>query len=253
MRQRDLGHINPYISRMIKLLLPFLVIAGLVAFWKFRAQASGNALRLSSRTLQNDQLERLFQRLADAAGVDRVEVRVLPDGNPNGLATDTGEIYITQGFIDCFRRGDVTAPELASVAAHEMGHLALGHMKRRMLQVAGTQAAQFVLGGLLARLIPFVGGYLAIWLLNLVTAKLSRQDEFEADAYATALMVRSGLGAEHQASLLEKLPKLIPGAVNSKSWLASHPPSDQRAAAIRQNAERWDVHAPSLDQHRSLE
>ena len=233
---------------MFKLLLPILMIAGLVAWWKFRAQSSGSALRISSKVLQNDQLEALFQRLADAAGVDKVEVRVLPDRNPNGLATDTGEIYVTQGFIDCFKRGDVSARELASVAAHEMGHLALGHMKRRMLQVAGTQAAQMVLGGVMARIIPFVGGYLAVWLLGLVTAKLSRKDEFEADAYATALMVRSGIGAEHQAKLLEKLPDLIPGAADSKSWLASHPPSAERAMAIRENAERWVDHAPLLEE-----
>lgn len=232
---------------MLKLLLPILIIAGLVAFWKLRAQSSGYALRKTSRELQNDQLEALFQRLAHAAGVERVEVRVLADRNPNGLATDTGEIYITQGFLDAFRNGDVTARELSSVAAHEMGHLALGHMRRRMIQVAGTQAASMVLGGLLARMIPFVGGYLAVWLLNLVTAKLSRRDEFEADAYATALMVRSGIGAEHQATLLEKLPALIPGAADSKSWLASHPPSEERAAAIRENAERWRVHAPQIE------
>lgn len=224
------------------------MIGGLVLWWKFRAQASGHALRGSSHPLQNDQLDALLQRLAQAAGVDEIEVRVLPDRNPNGLATDTGEIYVTQGFIDAFQRGDVTARELTSVAAHEMGHLALGHMKRRMMQVAGTQAAQLVLGGVLARMIPFVGGYLAIWLLGLVTAKLSRRDEFEADAYATALMVRSGIGAEHQARLLEKLPALVPGAAaNAKSWLASHPPSDQRARAIRDNATRWRDHAPAID------
>ena len=232
---------------MIKLLIPILLIVGAVAWWKFRAQSSGLALRKGSRPLQNDQLEGLFRKLADAADVESVEVRVLPNRNPNGLATDTGEIYVTQGFIDAFQRGDVSARELASVAAHEMGHLALGHMKRRMLQVAGTQAAQLVLGGVLARLIPFVGGYLAVWLLGLITAKLSRKDEFEADAYATALMVRSGIGAAHQARLLEKLPELIPGAGAPRSWLASHPPSDERAAAIRQNAERWQGHAPQLE------
>lgn len=232
---------------MIKLLLPLLIIAGLVMWWKFRAQASGHALRKTSRPLQNDQLEVLFQRLADAAEIEKVEVRVLPERTPNGMATDTGEIYVTQGFIEAFQRGDVTGRELASVAAHEMGHLALGHMKRRLIQVAGTQAAQFVLGGLLARLIPFVGGYLAVWLLSMVTAKLSRNDEFEADAYATALMVRSGIGAEHQATLLEKLPQLIPGAGAPRSWLASHPPSEERAAAIRKNAERWRGHAPMLE------
>ncbi|MEM7212039.1 MAG: M48 family metalloprotease, partial [Pseudomonadota bacterium] len=137
--------------------------------------------------------------------------------------------------------------ELASVAAHELGHLALGHMKRRALQVGGLQAAQLVLGGILGRVIPFFGGYLAVWLLGLVTAKLSRKDEFEADAYATALMVRSGIGAEHQATLLEKLPYLLPGAGGSASWLASHPPSDQRAQAIRDNADRWAGHAPQVN------
>lgn len=230
---------------MIKLLLPVLIVAFAAAWWKLRAQGSGHALRAKSRPLQNDQLEALFQRLATAAGIDRVDVRVLPESDPNGLATDTGDIYFTRGFVDAFQRGEVTASELASVAAHEMGHLALGHMKRRMIEVAGRQAAQLVIGGLFGRLIPFVGGWLSARLLDLLTARLSRRDEFEADAYATALMVRAGLGAEAQATLLEKLPTLIPGAGGAPvTWLASHPPVDERAKAIRANAERWQNHAP---------
>lgn len=231
---------------MLKFLIPILVIAAAVIWFKVQAQGSGRALLKTSKPLKHPELEPLFQRLAGAAGIDAVEVRVLPEKTPNGLATDTGEIYVTEGFLDAWRRGEVTGPEIASVAAHEMGHVALGHMKRRMLQVAGMQAAQLVLGGFLARAIPFVGPYIAVQLLRLVTANLSRRDEFEADAYATALMVRSGIGAEHQARLLEKLPALIPGAGEAGSWLASHPPSDQRAQAIRENAGRWAGHAPAL-------
>ncbi len=230
---------------MLKLLLPLIVIVGLVVFWKAKAQASGQALRRQSRPLKHDQLEALFQKLADAAGIDKVEVRLLPEDTINGLATDTGEIYITQGLFQAYRKGGITARELSSVAAHEMGHLALGHMKRRMLEVAGRQAAGMVLGGVLARMIPFVGGAIAAWVLNFVTASLSRRDEFEADAYATALMVRSGLGAEHQATMLEKLPALVPGSDAMPKWLASHPPADERARAIRENAGRWGMHAPS--------
>lgn len=229
---------------MSKILIPILIIVGMVVWFKVRAQGSGMALRKRSEPLRNDQLELLFQKLADAADIDHVQVRVLPDRNPNGLATDTGEIYVTQGFIDAFRAGDVTARELASVAAHEMGHLALGHMRRRMFEVAGQQAAHMVIG----RMIPLIGPFISGWVVSLLTAKLSRRDEFEADAYATALMVRSGIGAEHQATLLEKLPALIPGAgANADTWLSSHPPSDQRAAAIRENAERWAGHAPTLE------
>jgi putative metalloprotease len=232
---------------MLKLLLPVLIVGVAVFLWKLRAHASGRGLRKRSRPLQNDQLDVLLRRLARAAGIERVEVRLLPDRSVNGLATDTGEIYITQGLLDTFRTGKITARELASVAAHELGHLALGHMRRRMVEVAGRQAAMLVLGGILGRFVPYFGWMISAWLLGLLAARLSRRDEFEADAYATALMVRSGVGAEHQALLLEKLPRLMPGgAAMATSWLASHPPVEERAAAIRENAARWRDHAPQV-------
>ena len=233
---------------MLKFLFPLLLIGGLIFWMRLQSHASGAALRNGSRPLANDQLEALVGKLATAAGVDSVDIRVLPDRNVNGLATGTGEIYVTQGLLDVFRSGDVTAREVASVAAHEMGHLALGHMKRRMVEVAGRQAAQMVLGGVAARIIPFFGAHVVQWLLHFLTASLSRRDEFEADAYATALMIRSGLGAEHQASMLEKLPALVPGAAMPQSWLASHPPVEERARAIRDNAARWADSAPAVEQ-----
>lgn len=234
---------------MLKLLLPVLLVVVAVFVFKLRAQMSGAGLRQRSRPLQNDQLDALLGQLARAAGIDRVEVRLLPDRSINGLATDTGEIYVTQGLFDTFRAGNVTARELASVAAHELGHLALGHMRRRMLEVAGRQAAMVVLGGILGRFLPYFGWMISAWLLGALAARLSRRDEFEADAYATALMVRSGIGAEHQAEMLEKLPRLIPGsAAMATSWLASHPAVEERAAAIRGNAHRWRDHAPQVSE-----
>jgi len=81
------------------------------------------------------------------------------------------------------------------------------------------------LGGLMARFIPIFGGAITTWVLKHLTMSLSRRDEFEADAYATALMIRSGLGAEHQATMLEKIETLSPGAVQAgPAWLESHPP-----------------------------
>ncbi len=231
---------------MIKLLIPVLFVAFIYVMWKARAISSGRSLRRRSRPLKNDQLDALLARLATAAGIEQVEVRLMRDPSINGFATDTGDIYLTEGLFDRFRSGQITAPELASVAAHELGHLALGHMKRRAFEVAGRQALHLVLGGVLGRLIPYFGWYISAWLLSLVTARLSRRDEFEADAYATALMVRSGLGAEPQAAMLEKLPDFTPGirGASGPAWLASHPPVEDRAQAIRDNAARWQGHAP---------
>ena len=228
---------------MIKLLPILLIVLAGLAWMKVSSMATGAGLRRQSRPLKNDQLEGMLRRLADTAGVEDIRVRVIEAPMINGLATPQGDIYVTRGLVREAQRGRITASEFASVVAHELGHLALGHTKRRMIDVMGAQAATAVLGGLLARFIPFIGWHLARGVANLFIARLSRRDEFEADAYATALMVRSGLGAEPQARMLEKLGHLSPGGPQPDgpaSWLASHPPVADRASAIRANAARWE-------------
>lgn len=221
-------------------LIPLLVILlAVFVMWKFSAITSGRSLRRHSHPLQNDQIERLLNRLAAAAGVDRIHVRVLEQPVINGLATPSGDIYLTRGLIREYQGGRISAEELASVVAHELGHLALGHTRRRMIDVAGAQILHVVLGGLLARLIPFIGWYIARFVSQFFVATLSRKDEFEADAYATALMLRAGIGAEPQARMLEKLVNLAAAAETGPQWLASHPPVAERADAIRANARRW--------------
>jgi putative metalloprotease len=98
-----------------------------------------------------------------------------------------------------------------------------------------------ILGSILNRFIPILGWIVARWVATFMATRLSRNDEFEADAYATALMIRSGLGAEPQARMLEKLLELVPEAsAQETNWLASHPPVAERTLAIRVNAERWE-------------
>ncbi len=228
---------------MIPLTTLLLIVLGALVWWQISARASGAGLRAKSRPLKNDMLEGLIDRLSRAAGAGPVRVRVLDGDMINGLATPSGEVYVTRGLVQQVRAGRVTPPEFASVVAHELGHLALGHTQRRAVDVAVAQALHVVVGGIIARLIPVIGWYAARWLSSLFVARLSRQDEFEADAYATALMIKSGLGAEPQARMLEKLQTLVPGVRMGDapaSWLASHPPVKDRAAAIRANAERWE-------------
>jgi len=229
---------------MTRLIPILLLIVGLFAFIKVSAWHSGRALRRSSRPLMNDQIEALLGRLARTAGIDRVEVRLLENPMINGLATPSGDIYITSGLFRHFQTGRITAAELGSVVAHEMGHLALGHTKRRILDVTGAQTVHIVLGSILNRFIPVLGWIVARWVAMFFSSQLSRKDEFEADAYATALMVRSGLGAEPQARMLEKLLELVPeAAVQQTNWLASHPPVSERSEAIRANGARWEATA----------
>jgi putative metalloprotease len=228
-------------SRLIPILM---VIVAFVGVGLFSAWHSGRTLRRRSRPLRNDQIEALLNRLARTAGIDRIEVRLLDMPAINGLATRTGEIYITSGLFRSFQTGRVSATELASVVAHELGHLALGHTRRRIVDVTSAQTLHIVLGSVLNRFVPLFGWIVARWISAFVVTRLSRQDEFEADAYATALMVRSGYGAEPQARMLEKLLELVPDtAEREANWLASHPPVAERVGAIRANARRWEATA----------
>ena len=97
---------------------------------------------------------------------------------------------------------------------------------------------------LLAVLVWFVGPLLAVWGARLITtalaARLSRGDEFEADAYASALLVKAGIGTGPQKSLFRKLEALT-GARGAgvPAWLLSHPRSAERIRAIEEREARW--------------
>lgn len=235
---------SPIFGAMIRLLPILLLVLGLFAMTRFSAWQSGRSLRNSSRPLRNDQVESLMGRLARTAGIDTIEVRLLDMPAVNGLATPSGEIYITAGLFKKFQARQITGPELASVVAHELGHLALGHTRRRVIDVTGAQTLHMILGSLLNRFVPVIGWFVARWISTFLMSRMSRKDEFAADAYATALMLRSGLGAEPQVRMLEKLRELVPAAgMQEVSWLASHPPIEERTEAIRANAARWEAKA----------
>ncbi len=229
---------------MTRLIPILLLVLGFFAMIKLSAWQSGRTLRKRSRPLRNDQVEAMLDRLARTAGIDTIEVRLLEMPMVNGLATPSGEIYITSGLFKKFQARQITGKELASVIAHELGHLALGHTKRRIIDVTGAQTLHMVLGSVLNRFIPIIGWFVARYVSMFLMSRLSRKDEFEADAYATALMLRSGLGAEPQVRMLEKLRELVPeSGMQEMNWLASHPPVKERTEAIRQNTARWEAKA----------
>ena len=129
---------------------------------------------------------------------------------------------------------------MASVIAHELGHVALGHAKRRMIDFSGQNAMRTALAMVLGRFIPGVGPWIATMAMRLVAAGISRKDEFEADAYASALLTKSGIGTTPQKTLFAKLEHLT-GAhgASTPAWLLSHPKTAQRIAAIEANEAKW--------------
>ena len=192
--------------------------------------------------MADKQLLKPIQRLADALDLESISVNIYEIEPINGLAAPDGKIFITRGFYNKFTSGEITGSELASVIAHELGHVALGHSRRRMIDFSGQNALRMALGSILSRIIPGLGGIIANVLSNLLMARLSRTDEFEADEYASALMMKSGIGVEHQISMFEKLEKLSGNNANLQpAWLLSHPKTKKRIEKIEENLLKWNA------------
>ncbi len=214
------------------------VLYGLFMY-RFSVWRTQSALRSQSTELDDRELLTALKPLATALDLDRIRVNVYEIDPINGLATADGKIYVTRGFLNRFHLGHVTAEELMSVIAHELGHVALGHTRKRMIDFSGQNALRTALALILARFLPGIGVIIANGIANLLAAKLSRNDEFEADAYATALMIKSGYGAAPQKSLFQKLDRLTGNRSAMPAWMMSHPKTDERIAAIEANEDRW--------------
>lgn len=227
---------------MLKFTPILLAILYAVAMYRFSAWRTARELDTRSTELADPALKRMTDKLASALDLPRIRVHIYEIDPVNGLAAPDGRIFITRGFYRKFQQGEVTAEEIASVIAHELGHVALGHSRRRMIDFSGQNALRTALAMVLSRFLPGIG----VWIANMVTtvlaATLSRSDEYEADEYASALLTKAGIGTGPQKSLFGKLEALTNARGGAApAWLMSHPKTPDRIAAIEKHEARWNT------------
>jgi putative metalloprotease len=225
---------------MLKFLPLLLMVAYGFAMYRFSVWRTLKTLDAQSRPLDEPGIIKLTDRMAAALDLPAIKVHIFDVDPVNGLAAPDGRIFLTRGFVQKYRAGVVSAEEMASVIAHELGHVALGHSRRRMIDFTGQNAVMMVLATFLSRLIPGFGVFIAQAITRALAAHLSRGDEHEADAYASALLVKAGIGTEPQKSLFRKLGALTgSGAAGVPAWLMSHPSTEDRIRAIEAREARW--------------
>ena len=150
--------------------------------------------------------------------------KVYLTGEVNAFAMADGTIRIYSGLMDLLGDG-----ELRFVIGHEMGHIALRHIHKKMKLAYASKAIRKGIAategnaGEIAR--SQLGG-----LVELLTgAQFSQLEEKEADDYGLALMKSRNYNPEDAVSALEKLATLG----NDHSFLASHPAPGRRAKRLK--------------------
>ena len=167
---------------------------------------------------------KLFGPLETASELPlKLHPAVIRDDNVNAAAGPGGYFYVNSGIIQFANSPE----ELASVIAHELGHVAHRDFFRQFLNAAGVSYLMFAVlsGG------TGTGGALAV-AQKLLVERYSRGQEAAADAFSTMVMRKLGSDPHVMADVFERMMKQ---ATPSRDLLllANHPTDADRIAAIR--------------------
>ncbi|HGG64088.1 MAG TPA: peptidase M48, partial [Rhodobacteraceae bacterium] len=142
---------------MLRLTPILIAILYALVMYRFSVWRTSRELDAKSTELADLNLKKLTDKMAQALDLPRIRVHIYEIDPVNGLAAPDGRIFITRGFYDKYRAGEVTGPEMASVIAHELGHVALGHSRRRMIDFSGQNALRTAMIMVFTRFIPGLG------------------------------------------------------------------------------------------------
>jgi hypothetical protein len=182
----------------------------------------------------------IVDRLAKAAHADKEpwHVYVLKgDGVVNAAATRGNHVFVWTGIL----LRTTSDAELSTVLAHEVGHVLAGHTLPTPGEEAGQILAQVsgqIAGGVVGSYGPYspLADLAQILVSSAIEAMfvnpVSQQSETEADQIGLFLMADAGYDPKDAIAFWAKMAKDPSNASLSLSFLSTHPPTEERLAAL---------------------
>ena len=146
----------------------------------------------------------------------QVEFKVSDEDHVNAYATIDKQVYVYKGLLE-FVQDDT---ELAAVISHELGHIINGHCARQT--ILSAVMADVVSGATANTNLSDTPNIAQ----NLVSLKMSRNDEYEADITGAELMQNAGYNPLGMISVLNKICE------NSIDVFSTHPSGEKRLMNI---------------------
>ncbi|MDF0600054.1 M48 family metalloprotease [Psychromarinibacter sp. C21-152] len=198
---------------------------------------------LAAGVVRDPDIERALKEIAKplitAAGLSPAQIKVLvvDDPNLNAFVVDSRHILIHSGLILKTKR----AEELQAVIAHEVAHIANGHLSRRLTNLGtANTAARF--GLLLALAVGAATGHpeaaagVAIGTGSSATRvflKHTRAEESSADQAALRYMAMRGIDPTAMADVLEYFRgQEVLSEYRQDPYVRTHPLSRDRIRAV---------------------
>jgi len=185
-------------------------------------QLISRRIRILDNPEVNQYVNQIGQRLVAQSGRSNIPYtfQVVNDRSVNAFATMGGFVYLNRGLL---LLADNEA-ELASVMAHEIGHIVGRHAVEQMRK---TAIASGLVGaaGLDRNTAANIGVELAFRRPN------SRKDEFEADTLGLEMLRRAGYAPSAMVSFMSKL---LRNGGSIPTFLSTHPATSERIERLQQ-------------------
>jgi predicted Zn-dependent protease len=168
----------------------------------------------------------------------KYQVTILNSPAVNAFALPNGQLYITRGLLALAN----DKAELASVLAHEMGHVIARHADIREDQARQAALVSHVVSDVLSD--PQMGA-LALAKSKLALASFSRAQEFEADGIGVGIAARAGFdpfGASRFLTDMQRNADLKSSSNDlhtSSDFLSNHPATPDRVRNALANARQF--------------
>ncbi len=161
---------------------------------------------------------------------------LLDSDEVNAFAAPGGFIFVTRGLYRSCR----TEEQLATVVAHEIGHVTLRHglgaIKTSRLTEAfaiiGTEAVKEFTGANLAKLTEAFAGTIDDIIDQMVSLGYSRWQEYAADAEAGRIAYGAGYNPAGLTEFLRTLQEKSAKA-DKKGFFSTHPPAADRLEKVK--------------------
>jgi predicted Zn-dependent protease len=218
-----------------------LALGALIAFVpQFAAQAQSISLIRDAEI--EDTLRQMSAPILDAAGLGRDSVRlyIVRDSQLNAFVAGGMNLFLNTGLL----MRTENAGQLAGVMAHEVGHIAGGHLSR----VGGAQrraAAEMILATVLGAAAAVAGAPgLGTAIISggqsyaqSGLARFSRSQEQSADQAAVTYLDRAGISSEGLAQFFKILENQNVLAVSRMNpYLQTHPLTRDRISFVENHA-----------------
>lgn len=152
------------------------------------------------------------KKLIVANGIGQnITFKVSDQADINAYANINKEVYVYKGLLQYVTDDQ----ELAAVISHELGHILNGHCAKQGVLNTGVN----ILANIASRKVGTVAAGVG---QQLVSSKMSRKDEFEADITGVDIMTKAGYNPLAMISVLNKI------CGNYVDILQSHPSGEKK-------------------------